>query len=90
MSPQRYRTLRDSGWSPQRIAVAGGRSVTESRDALRSILVRRGDQAVRSGATSRRQADTLLAHQDAGLGSYMRRRYRTPAQQAAFVCHLPR
>ena len=88
MSPQRYRTLRDRGWSPQRIAAAGGRTLTQSREALRSILVRRGDQAVRSGAISRRQADTLLARQDAGLGSYMKRRYRTPAQQVAFVCHL--
>jgi hypothetical protein len=89
LSPQRYRTLRDSGWSPNRIAAQGRRSADRARAALRSILVRRGDQAVRSGAMSRRQADALLAHQDAGLGPYMQRRYRTQAQQAAFVCHLP-
>jgi hypothetical protein len=89
MTPERYRTLRDSGWSPQRIAVAGGRTASRARDALRSILVRRGDQAVRVGAMSRRQADALLAHQDADLAGYMQRRYRTTAQQAAFACRLP-
>jgi hypothetical protein len=50
--------------------------------------VRRGDQAVRTGAMSRRQANALLAHQDAGLDRYMRTRYRTPSQQAAFACRL--
>jgi phage gp36-like protein len=48
--------------------------------------VRRGDQAVRIGAMSRRQADTLLAEQDAGLDTYLRTHYRTPAQQVEFVC----
>ncbi len=86
MSSGRYRTLRDRGWSPARIAQTGGMAPRASRDALRAILVRRGDQAVRSGAMSRRQADALLAHQDAGLDGYMLRRYRTPAQQVAFVC----
>jgi hypothetical protein len=89
MSSQAYRKLRDSGWSPQRIAAKGGLSLATSRAALRDILVRRDDQAARIGAMSRRQADALLAHQDAGLGAYMTRRYRTPAQQVAFVCHLP-
>jgi hypothetical protein len=84
--PPVYRRLRDSGWSPQRIAAVGHRSLAQSRDTLRSILVRRNDQAVRVGAMSRRQADALLAHQDAGLAAYMLRRYRTPAQQVAFVC----
>jgi hypothetical protein len=88
MSPSRYRALRDGGWSPQRIAAAGHMTPAASRDALRSILVRRGDQAVRSGAMSRRQAGALLAHQDADLGRYMTRRYRTPSQQAAFACRL--
>ena len=64
-------------------------SLATSRAALRDIFARRDDQAVRIGAMSRRQADALLAHQDAGLGAYMTRRYRTPAQQVAFVCHLP-
>ena len=89
MSSRAYRTLRDSGWSPQRIADKGGMSLAKSRAALRAILVRRDDQAVRIGAMSRRQADALLAHQDEGLSAYMRRQYRTPAQQVAFVCHLP-
>jgi hypothetical protein len=86
MGSQAYRKLRDSAWSPQRIAAVGHRTFTQSRATLRSILVRRNDQAVRIGAMSRRQADTLLAHQDAGLDAYMRRQYRTPAQQVAFVC----
>lgn len=86
MSPQAYRRLRDSGTTPQRIAAAGHRTLAQARAALRDILVRRGDQAVRIGAMSRRQADTLLAHQDAGLDTYLRTHYRTPAQQVAFVC----
>ncbi len=88
MSPDAYRRLRDSGWSPTAIAAEGGMSAQASTAALRSILVRRGDQAVRVGAMSRRQADTLLAHQDADLPRYMTRRYRTTAQQALFACSL--
>jgi hypothetical protein len=86
MNPHAYRVLRDSGYSPQRIAAEGGRTLKQSRAALRSVLARRDAQAVRAGAMSRRQAAALLAHQEAGLGAYMHRRYRTPAQQAAFVC----
>ncbi len=86
MSSSSYRRLRDSGWTPEQIAAAGRRTATASRAALRSILVRRDDQAVRVGAMSRRQADALLAHQDAELRTYMRRHYRTPSQQVAFVC----
>jgi hypothetical protein len=86
MNPHAYRVLRDSGYSPQRIAAEGGRTLKQSRAALRSVLARRDAQAVRAGAMSRRQAAALLAHQEAGLGAYVHRRYRTPAQQAAFVC----
>jgi hypothetical protein len=86
MSPRAYRVLRDSGSSPQRIAAEGGRTPKQSRAALRSVLARRDAQAVRAGAMSRRQAAALLAHQEADLGAYMQRRYRTPAQQVAFVC----
>jgi hypothetical protein len=86
MNPHAYRVLRDSGYSPQRIAAEGGRTLKQSRAALRSVLARRDAQAVRAGAMSRRQAAALLAHQEAGLGAYMHRRYRTPSQQAAFVC----
>jgi hypothetical protein len=88
ISPARYRRLRDSGWSPQRIAARGGRTLTASREALRTILRKRDDQAVRAGAMSTRQAQTLLGYQEAGLDAYMQRRYRTPAQQEAFVCRL--
>jgi hypothetical protein len=88
MSPPRYRRLRDSGLSPQRIAAQGGLSLRQSREALRAILRRRDDQGARSGAMSVRQADALFAHQGADLDAYMRRRYRTPAQQVAFVCKL--
>jgi hypothetical protein len=86
MNPHAYRLLRDSGYSPQRIAAEGGRTLKQSRAALHSVLARRDAQAVSAGAMSRRQAAALLAHQEAGLGAYMHRRYRTPAQQAAFVC----
>jgi uncharacterized membrane protein len=88
MAPSAYRRLRDSGWTPMRIAAAGRRTPAASRGELRSILVRRGDQAVRIGAMSRREADALLAHQDAGLDTYMRTHYRTPAQQVAFACRV--
>jgi len=86
MNPHAYRVLRDSGYSPERIAAEGGRTLTQAREALRSVLARRDDQAVRIGAMSRRQASALFAHQEADLTAYMHRRYRTPAQQAAFVC----
>lgn len=88
MSPTAYRKLRDAGWTPVAIAAKGGLSLRASTDALRSILVRRGDQAVRVGAMSRRQADALLAAQDADLPRYMQRHYRTSAQQALFACRL--
>jgi len=88
MSPARYRTLRDSGLSPRLIAARGGMSLTASREALRATLRRRDLQGARSGAMSARQAGALFAHQEAGLDAYMLRRYRTPAQQVAFVCKL--
>lgn len=88
MSSKAYRILRDRGYSPQRIAAEGARTLVQSREALRSILARRDDQGVRVGAMSRRQARALFAHQEADLDAYMRRRYRTPSQQVAFVCHL--
>lgn len=87
MRPERYRRLRDSGLTPQLIAAKGGRSLRESREALRTILRKRDQQAVRAGAMSSRQAKALFAHQEAGLDAYMRRRYRTTAQQEAF-CRL--
>jgi hypothetical protein len=89
MSTTRYRALRDSGTTPIQIAAGGGRTLAASREALRTILAKRDDQGVRSGAMSRRQAKALFAAQQAGLDAYMRRHYRTPAQQVAFVCRLP-
>ena len=88
MSPARYRTLRDSGISPQAIAAHGRRTLAQAREALRLLLWKRGLQAVRTGATSSVQAAAQFAHQEAGLEMYMRRRYRTPAQQVEFVCRL--
>jgi hypothetical protein len=89
MSPGRYRALRDSGVTPTTIAARGGKTMTASREALRTILAKRDDQGVRSGAMSTRQAQALFAEQAAGIDTYMRRHYRTPAQQVAFVCRLP-
>jgi hypothetical protein len=88
MSPARYRALRDSGWSPQRIAARGGRTLIQSREALRTVLLKRDAQGARAGAMSAGQATALFAHQAAGLNAYMTRHYRTPAQQVAFVCRL--
>ena len=84
-----YRDLRDSGMTPIAIAARGGRTATASRDTLRTILAKRDDQGVRSGAMSTRQAQALFAEQQAGLNVYMQRHYRTPSQQVAFVCRLP-
>jgi hypothetical protein len=89
MGPERYRALRDSGMTPAAIAARGGKTATAARDALRTILRKRDDQGVRSGAMSTRQAKALFAEQAAGIDAYVRRHYRTPAQQAAFVCRLP-
>ncbi len=89
IGPERFRALRDSGMTPIEIAARGGRSATAARDALALILLKRDDQGVRSGAMSSRQARALFAEQAAGIDAYMRRHYRTPVQQAAFVCRLP-
>jgi hypothetical protein len=88
VTPARYRRLRDAGNSPQSIGATAGRSPEHVAAALRDLLLRRGARAVATGATSRRQAAALLAHQDAGLGRYVQRHYRTTAQQVQFVCHL--
>ena len=89
MSSRRYRAMRDTGTTPVLIAASGGRTFAASRDALRTILAKRDDQGVRSGAMSSRQAQALFAEQTAGLDAYMKRHYRTTAQQAAFACRLP-
>jgi hypothetical protein len=89
MSAASYRTMRDGGATPVLIAARGGLTLDASREALRTILAKRDDQGIRAGAMSRRQAQALFAEQTAGLHAYMLRRYRTPAQQVAFVCRLP-
>ena len=89
LGSESYRALRDSGMTPITIAARGGRSAGAARDTLRTILFKRDDQGVRSGAMSTRQARALFAEQAAGIDAYMRRHYRTPAQQVAFVCRLP-
>jgi hypothetical protein len=92
MSAARYRTLRDTGLSPRRIAAAGGRTQAQLRDALLVLFRERGAHAVRIGATSARQARTLRAEQTAAVDAFMARPYRTTNQQrdyAALVCHLP-
>jgi hypothetical protein len=88
VTPKTYRRLRDAGNSPQSIGATAGRSPEQVAAALRDLLARRGARAVSSGATSRRQAAALLAHQEAALARYVQRHYRTTAQQVQFVCHL--
>src|SRR3954451_16242167 len=91
VSTARYKTLRDSGLSPRRIA-AGGRSEARLRTSLLALFAERGRRAVRVGAMSPRQARTLLAEQRGTVDAFMRRPYRTTNQQrdyAALVCHLP-
>jgi hypothetical protein len=92
VSEARYRTLRDRGLSPRRIAAAGGRSEARLRASLLRLFAERGRRAVRVGATSPRQARTLLSEQEGTVDAFVRRPYRTTNQQrdyAALVCHLP-
>ena len=83
------RGLRDSGMTPITIAARGGKK----RDGGARHAAHDPGQARRPGrapgAMSTRQAQALFAEQDAGIDAYMRRHYRTPAQQVAFVCRLP-
>jgi hypothetical protein len=92
VSTARYKTLRDSGLSPRRIAAAGGRTEAQLRRSLLALFAERGRRATRIGAMSPRQARTLLAEQRGTVDAFMRRPYRTTNQQrdyAALVCHLP-
>jgi hypothetical protein len=92
MSTARYKRLRDTGLSPQRIAAAGGRTQAQLRKSLLALFAERGRRAARIGAMSPRQARTLLAEQRGTIDAFMRRPYRTTNQQrdyAALVCHLP-
>jgi hypothetical protein len=88
MSPARFRTLRDTGMSPQRIAARGTLPAAELRVRLDAFFVGRARRAVATGSTSRAQADHLLGLQRADLARFVRATYRTPAQQARFACQI--
>ena len=81
-----FRRLRAEGLSPAAIGARGGRSAAAVRGTLRRVLRERAARAVRIGATSRRQADALLVHQEAGLRAYVGRPFRTVTQHRAFLC----
>src|SRR3954471_3435413 len=92
MSAAHYRTLRDTGLSPRRIAAGGGRTQAQLRAALLVVFRERGAHAVRIGVVSARQARTLRTEQVAAVDAFIARPYRTTNQQrdyAALVCHLP-
>jgi hypothetical protein len=92
VSTARYRTLRNRGLSPRRIAAAGGRTQAQLRASLLALFAERGRHAVHIGAMSARQARTLLSEQRGTVDAFMARPYRTTDQQrdyAALVCHLP-
>jgi len=89
MRPSTFRRLRDSGMSPVTIGARTGRSAARVQAGLRALLAERGRAAVRAGAMSTAQARALLALQTAGLPAFVTRRYRTPAQQVAFLCRMP-
>jgi len=92
VSAARYQALRDRGLSPRRIAAAGGRTEARLRASLLVLFRERAARAVRTGATSARQARTLRSEQVATVDAFMRRPYRTTQQQldyASLVCHLP-
>lgn len=85
VSPARYRRLRDRGWTPVRIAYAGGVSPTALRGHLHTFFARRARLGRQAGAMSARQAARLLAIQDEGLPAYIERHYRTRAEQACYA-----
>jgi hypothetical protein len=88
MSPDRFRSLRKSAWSPVAIGAAGGRSAAHVQGALWALLVQRATRGVATGSTSRAQADALLAEQKSQLFPYLNRAFRTPEQQIAFLCRV--
>lgn len=89
VSPASFRRLRDGGASPVRIAGDRGRTPEQLVSALDALFVRRARRAVRTRSTTAAQAAALLARQRALLPVFIHRRYRTPAEQAQFVCDLP-
>ena len=85
MPASRYAALRDRGLSPVGIAKRGGRSHAQLVASLRAFFVARAHRSVAIGAASGAQARRQLAHQEAELETFVTRRYRTPAQQAAYA-----
>jgi hypothetical protein len=88
MSPARFRTLRDTGMSPQRIAARGTLPAAELHVRLDAFFVGRARRAVATRATSGAQAAHLLDLQRTDLARFVRSTYRTPAQQARFACQI--
>ena len=86
MKPATFRSLRDSGLSPARIAERGGRTRAGAQRRIAAVLKARGQKAVRLGAMSARQARALYAEQMAALPAFMSHAYRTPAEQVSFLC----
>lgn len=86
VSPAKFRFLRDSAHTPLQIGAAGGRSAAHVKGALWTLLRHRAAAGVRTGAMSRAQGDRLLALQRDQLDLYLKRPFRTPEQQVAFLC----
>lgn len=86
MSPAGFRAARAGGRSPITIGAARGRSAAHVQGALWALLVQRAARGVAVAATSRAQADALLAEQKRQLFLYVYRSFRTPEQQLAFIC----
>jgi hypothetical protein len=86
VSPAKFRFLRDSARTPLQIGAAGGRSAAHVKGALWTLLRHRAATGVHAGAMSRAQADRLLALQRDQLDLYLKRPFRTPEQQVAFLC----
>jgi hypothetical protein len=86
VSPAKFRFLRDSARTPVQIGAAGGRSAAHVKGALWALLRTRAAKGVAAGAMSHAQAQHLLALQHDQLDLYLKRPFRTPEQQVAFIC----
>jgi hypothetical protein len=72
VSPTRWRHLRyERGWPPARIAESHGRSVARLRAHALHELAVDADQGVAHGASSRAEADEMLARQERGLDCWL-------------------
>jgi hypothetical protein len=88
LSERRYRALRNQGLSPLMIAAEGHRTSAQLTTALTGLLLARRQRSVALQASSEAQARALLDLQRASLDVFIWRPYRTPAQQAQFVCQV--